>query len=94
MRAVSAVRRPQWLACAVCATLPYVEAGQTMTFLFLITLHGGCVGVCVNIGLNGQSAEPPYIYGVRLLQTRLSRDQLDRADAGSWQIADRYATAS
>ena len=41
VRAVSAVRRPQWLACAVCATLPYVEAGQTMTFLFLITLHGG-----------------------------------------------------
>jgi len=33
-------------------------------------------------------------YGVRLLQTRLSRDQLDSADAGSWQIADRYATAS
>ena len=33
-------------------------------------------------------------YGGCSLQTRLSRDQLDRADAGSWQIADRYATAS
>mgnify|MGYP007021909322 CR=1 FL=1 len=27
-------------------------------------------------------------------RTRLFGDQLDRADAGSWQIADRYATAS
>ena len=33
-------------------------------------------------------------YGVRRRRTRLLRDQLWRADAGSWQIADRYYTAS
>ena len=32
--------------------------------------------------------------GVRSRRTRRLRDQLWRADAGSWQIADRYYTAS
>ena len=37
----------------------------------------------------------PYtMYGVCPRRTRLFKDQLWRADAGSWQIADRYATAS
>ena len=33
-------------------------------------------------------------YGVRSRRTRLLEDQLGRADAGSWQIADRYYMAS
>ena len=33
-------------------------------------------------------------YGERSRRTRFLGDQLDRADAGSWKIADRYATAS
>ena len=39
-------------------------------------------------------ATPENRYGVRSRRTRLLEDQLDRAHAGSWQIADRYATAS
>ena len=34
------------------------------------------------------------LYGGRSRGTRLLGDQLWRADAGSWQIADRYYTAS
>ena len=34
------------------------------------------------------------LYGVRSRRTRLLEDQLGRADAGSWQIADRYTMAS
>ena len=34
------------------------------------------------------------VYGVRSRRTRLLEDQLGRADAGSWQIADRYYMAS
>ena len=33
-------------------------------------------------------------YGVRSRRTHLLEDQLGRADAGSWQIADRYYMAS
>ena len=33
-------------------------------------------------------------YGGCLIGTESLEDQLERADAGSWQIADRYATAS
>eukprot|EP00964_Phaeocystis_antarctica_P096536 scaffold62830_cov33-Phaeocystis_antarctica.AAC.1 len=33
-------------------------------------------------------------YGGRSRRTRLFEDQLGRADAGSWQIADRYYMAS
>ena len=34
------------------------------------------------------------LYGVRSRRTHLFGDQLWRADAGSWQIADRYTVAS
>ena len=34
------------------------------------------------------------LYGGRPRGTRLLEDQLGRADAGSWQIADRYYMAS
>ena len=34
----------------------------------------------------------PFSYGVRLRGTHLLEDQLGRADAGSWQIADGGAT--
>ena len=51
--------------------------------------------------LGGFVSPTPRIYvhtgaglGGRRRGTRLLRDQLGRAGAGSWQIADRYATAS
>ena len=34
------------------------------------------------------------LYGGCSLGTQSSEDQLERADAGSWQIADSYYTAS
>ena len=34
------------------------------------------------------------LYGGCRLGTESLEDQLERADAGSWQIADRYATGS
>ena len=43
------------------------------------------------------AAETRYttrVYGVRSRRTHLFGDQLWRADAGSWQIADRYTVAS
>ena len=52
-------------------------------------------------GLAKAKGEPPggavltkYSYGGRRRRTHLLEDQLNRADAGSWQIADRYYMAS
>ena len=49
------------------------------------------VGVC---GVRRECAHGEPVYGGCRLGTQSLEDQLERADAGSWQIADRYATAS
>ena len=52
------------------------------------------------IGRSARHAVPwtrvlyPSNYGGRSRRTRLLEDQLGRADAGSWQIADRTTTVS
>ena len=45
-------------------------------------------------GSPGGAVLTKYSYGGRRRRTHLLEDQLNRADAGSWQIADRYYMAS
>ena len=61
--------------------------------------HAGTVPSQGTDTRSGASREPTttvyaFDYGVRSRRTRLLGDQLWLAGNGSWQIADRYATAS
>ena len=65
-----------------------------MLFLYTFQFDVDCTGHYQLYGFTVVSAPTLLFrgYGVRSRRTRLLEDQLGRADAGSWQIADGGAT--
>ena len=75
--------------------MPCVRAETRLAsseFLIARTARGGPIS---EFRISMRHSQPLVnLYGVRSRRTRLLEDQLDRAGAGSWQIADRYTMAS
>ena len=71
-----------------------LRRGFCMLFLYTFKFDVDCTGHYQLYGFTVVSAPTLLFrgYGVRSRRTRLLEDQLGRADAGSWQIADGGAT--